>query len=261
MVGARVIERGGSGRCGPIVIVKSTRHEDAAVSANIEVVRYVAGRRHRRLMATPNNLNAVLRAVTPNLHEGRWVFASFERRPPFDLEIAASIREGSAMSTVIAEQDAERLSLPYEQVWAWIECPSTRAGAVRATGALLAALGRATIACNVITGIGGDHLFVPFDQREDALAVLDELTMDRSRSRPRSDVQRDDGLPVVAIDDGEIRLGQFLKLASLVDSGAAVKPLLAYGRVQVNGEPEPRRGRRLVPGDVVTLDGRSVAVG
>jgi len=213
-------------------------------------------------MATLNNLNAALRTVTPTLRDGRWVFVSFERRPPFDLEVVASIREGTAVSTVIAEHDAERLSLPREEVWAWIECPCARSlGAVRPTGALVTALARATIACNVIAGIGGDHLFVPFGQREDALAVLDELTMDRSTSRPRVDVQRDDGVPAVAIDDGEIRLGQFLKLASLVDSGAAVKPLLAYGRVQVNGEAESRRGRRLVPGDVVTLDGRSVAVG
>jgi ribosome-associated protein YbcJ (S4-like RNA binding protein) len=40
-----------------------------------------------------------------------------------------------------------------------------------------------------------------------------------------------------------------------------VKPLLEYGRVEVNGTREARRGRQLVPGDVVTVDGRSIAVG
>ena len=58
----------------------------------------------------------------------------------------------------------------------------------------------------------------------------------------------------VPIRDTSIRLGQFLKLADLVDTGADVKPLLADGDVQVNAEVETRRGRRLVPGDVVRVD-------
>jgi ribosome-associated protein len=51
-----------------------------------------------------------------------------------------------------------------------------------------------------------------------------------------------------------IRLGQFLKLADLVDAGSDVKPLLADGDVRVNGEVETRRGRQLAPGDVVAVD-------
>ena len=61
-------------------------------------------------------------------------------------------------------------------------------------------------------------------------------------------------VPEVPIRDASIRLGQFLKLADLVDTGSDVKPLLADGDVRVNGEVETRRGRQLVPGDVVTLD-------
>ena len=57
----------------------------------------------------------------------------------------------------------------------------------------------------------------------------------------------------VGIRDESIRLGQFLKLANLVDTGAEAKPLIAAGEVRVNGEVETRRGRQLVAGDVVTL--------
>jgi ribosome-associated protein len=57
-----------------------------------------------------------------------------------------------------------------------------------------------------------------------------------------------------------IRLGQLLKLAGLVDSGAEVKDLLATGGVQVNGEVEQRRGRQLVSGDVVTASGDEIRV-
>ena len=53
-----------------------------------------------------------------------------------------------------------------------------------------------------------------------------------------------------------IRLGQLLKLADLVESGAEVKDVLISGAVRVNGEPEERRGRQLRSGDLVQVDGR-----
>ena len=58
---------------------------------------------------------------------------------------------------------------------------------------------------------------------------------------------------VVPVREGVIRLGQFLKLADLVDAGSDAKPLLAEGLVAVNGEVETRRGRQLTAGDVVTV--------
>ena len=42
----------------------------------------------------------------------------------------------------------------------------------------------------------------------------------------------------VSIRDESIRLGQFLKLANLVESGAEAKPVIADGAVLVNGEVE-----------------------
>lgn len=65
----------------------------------------------------------------------------------------------------------------------------------------------------------------------------------------------------VLIQDESIRLGQFLKLADLIDNGGEAKPLMIQGLVAVNGETETRRGRQLVKGDVVTLGEESVRVG
>jgi ribosome-associated protein len=50
-----------------------------------------------------------------------------------------------------------------------------------------------------------------------------------------------------------IRLGQLLKAADVVDSGAEVKDFLAEVPITVNGEPEARRGRQLVRGDVIRI--------
>jgi len=58
--------------------------------------------------------------------------------------------------------------------------------------------------------------------------------------------------------DGMIRLGQLLKAAGLVETGGEAKLVLAEGLVSVNGEVETRRGRQLVPGDVVAAGDASV---
>jgi ribosome-associated protein len=59
----------------------------------------------------------------------------------------------------------------------------------------------------------------------------------------------------VPIRDDMIRLGQFLKLAGLADSGTEARDLVSDGEVTVNGEVETRRGRQLTRGDVVTVAG------
>lgn len=64
----------------------------------------------------------------------------------------------------------------------------------------------------------------------------------------------------VQIAGDTIRLGQFLKLADVVQAGAEVKDLLADEVVLVNDRPEDRRGRQLVPGDVVAVRGRELRV-
>lgn len=64
----------------------------------------------------------------------------------------------------------------------------------------------------------------------------------------------------VPIRDESIRLGQFLKLANLIDTGADAKLVIADGLVSVNDEVETRRGRQLHDGDVVELGGISVRV-
>jgi len=68
------------------------------------------------------------------------------------------------------------------------------------------------------------------------------------------------GMRDVAIDSDMIRLGQFLKLADLIDTGGEGKILIASGDVTVNGEVDTRRGRQLRAGDVVAVRGRSARV-
>jgi ribosome-associated protein len=69
-----------------------------------------------------------------------------------------------------------------------------------------------------------------------------------------------DAIENVTVREDGIRLGQLLKLAGLIDSGADAKAVLATGEVTVGGRVETRRGRQLRDGDVVALGGRRVRV-
>ncbi len=51
-----------------------------------------------------------------------------------------------------------------------------------------------------------------------------------------------------------ITLGQLLKFENILESGGYVKAFLNQENVTVNGEREQRRGRKLYPGDIVSIE-------
>ena len=67
-------------------------------------------------------------------------------------------------------------------------------------------------------------------------------------------------MEIIKIRDEYIKLGQALKLAGLVDSGVDAKIEIQEGNVQVNGEAELQRGKKIYAGDVIEFDGQQVRV-
>ncbi|WP_300803764.1 RNA-binding S4 domain-containing protein [uncultured Acetatifactor sp.] len=67
-------------------------------------------------------------------------------------------------------------------------------------------------------------------------------------------------MEVVHLKDGYIKLGQALKAANLVESGADAKAVIQEGLVMVNGEVDTRRGKKLVEGDIVEYNGETVKI-
>ncbi|MDM5296604.1 S4 domain-containing protein YaaA [Bacillus pumilus] len=59
----------------------------------------------------------------------------------------------------------------------------------------------------------------------------------------------------ITIETEMITLGQFLKLAEVIQSGGMAKWFLSEHEVFINQEPDNRRGRKLYPGDVVAIEG------
>jgi len=64
----------------------------------------------------------------------------------------------------------------------------------------------------------------------------------------------------VKITTDFIKLDALLKFASLSNSGGEAKILIQNGKVFVNGQVCTMRGKKIRPGDVVSLNGKEVRV-
>ncbi|MBQ7706217.1 MAG: RNA-binding S4 domain-containing protein [Lachnospiraceae bacterium] len=67
-------------------------------------------------------------------------------------------------------------------------------------------------------------------------------------------------MDTIYLREDYIKLGQALKAANLVSSGVEAKMVIQDGEVEVNGETETRRGRKLYDGDVVMFSGEKINI-
>ena len=67
-------------------------------------------------------------------------------------------------------------------------------------------------------------------------------------------------MEIIHLREDYIKLGQALKAAGLVQSGVDAKFAVQDGLVKVNGQVETRRGKKLVVGDVIEFDGKTVKI-
>ena len=58
-----------------------------------------------------------------------------------------------------------------------------------------------------------------------------------------------------SIHSDYITLGQFLKLANIIESGGEAKSFLASNQVKIDGENDNRRGRKLRGGEQIEISG------
>lgn len=64
----------------------------------------------------------------------------------------------------------------------------------------------------------------------------------------------------IAIRGDHIELAQLLKFGGLVDTGGEAKQVISAGQVLVNDSTETQRGKKIVPGDRVSYDGKTLVV-
>ena len=115
--------------------------------------------------------------MRPVLNHGVYVFASVA----YDADLAAlqpvaTFREPEGLSVIVEERLAQDAGLATMFRAAWITLTvHSDLHAVGLTAAIAEALGGAGISCNVVAAALHDHLFVPFDAGDRALAILSAL--------------------------------------------------------------------------------------
>lgn len=115
--------------------------------------------------APVSDLAGMLAGMAPVLDAREWAFAVVEGDPPSDA--FAVIREDEGVTAIFAQPSGgfARITL---MVHSALE-------GVGLTAAVSTALARHKIACNVVAGYHHDHLFVPWERRDEALAILQRL--------------------------------------------------------------------------------------
>ena len=124
-----------------------------------------------------NDLNTLLASMSPELQPGVFIYASV----PFDTDLSgvtpiATVREREGL-TIIAEE-SEALTAGIEPMFraAWITLTvHSDLQAVGLTAAFAAALGKANVSCNVVAAAYHDHVFVPIESADTAMAALQQL--------------------------------------------------------------------------------------
>jgi hypothetical protein len=115
--------------------------------------------------------SAQWREIRPELSAEPYVFAAGE--PPPGVSAFAVIREDEGVTAIVTRAAADRAGMAYDYVAARI---TLRVGSALTDIGLTALFSRtladAGISCNVIAGLAHDHLFVGWEQGEQARALL-----------------------------------------------------------------------------------------
>lgn len=126
------------------------------------------------------DLSRLLAEAAPHLHPRPVAVVRLEglaMSPSLPAEaVIATLREAEGLTLYVDLAAAEAAGLPVAFRAAWITMTVDSAlDAVGFTAAFAGALARAGIACNVLAGARHDHLFVPLEQAEAAMAALRRL--------------------------------------------------------------------------------------
>lgn len=130
-------------------------------------------------MATERDLAALLRHMKPELQPGTFVFCTIapNERIPAALDPLLTFREQEGTTLVILREEAEAAGLPYAFPSRLIALTVHSAlDAVGFLAAITARLAAAGISVNAVSAFHHDHLFVPADRADEAMALLRKIS-------------------------------------------------------------------------------------
>ena len=121
------------------------------------------------------DLDELLANLSARRRPGRWCLVS-DAALPTGVEVAATVVEDEGVTAVIPVADAERLGLDVDFVAAWLTLEVHSAlDAVGLTAAVAGALADEQIPANVLAGFHHDHVLVPEDDADRAIAAIEAL--------------------------------------------------------------------------------------
>tara|TARA_B100001109_G_C18827587_1_gene457819 strand:+ start:606 stop:971 length:366 start_codon:yes stop_codon:yes gene_type:complete len=115
--------------------------------------------------------------LEPSINNGKYVFVLIEDLYKINQDdILCSFKENNKYSLIMKKEDADRYSLSYSFIAAWISLGlNSSLDSVGLTYIISKALTQHKISCNVIAGYNHDHIFVNYKDREKAYKILNEL--------------------------------------------------------------------------------------
>lgn len=124
-----------------------------------------------------SDLAVLIRSMGPQLQSGVYAYCVVPGGSDVSaLSPVATIAESEGLTVVLPEEQAVQAGLAVRLRAAWITLTvHSDLEAVGLTAAFAGALGRAGISCNVIAGTYHDHIFVPVEKAQTALAALEAL--------------------------------------------------------------------------------------
>lgn len=115
-------------------------------------------------------------SLQPQLDPGRYVFTTVAEGVPLGVAPVVTVVEPEGLTLVLTQDDADAAGLAYDYVAAWITLGVVSTlDEVGLTAAFATRLAAAGISCNVVAGFHHDHLFVPRDRADEAVALLEQL--------------------------------------------------------------------------------------
>jgi len=129
-------------------------------------------------MKGENDLNTLLRTMKPKHNIGDYVFCVVEDLKGIDIDdIILFFKEQEGNTIIIKKELADNLKLDYSFISGWITLTvHSSLEAVGLTAAFSKALSEAGISCNVVAAFYHDHIFVPKEDTEKAIDVLNRLS-------------------------------------------------------------------------------------
>jgi hypothetical protein len=128
-------------------------------------------------MNAQNDLQKLVKGMTPKLNDGEYVFTTIDKMGSLDVSQTLCIfKEAEGLTLVIDRQVADELHLKYDFVASWITLQiHSSLGAVGLTAVFSAELAKHDISCNVIAGFYHDHIFVSAKDSIRAVEILESL--------------------------------------------------------------------------------------